>query len=285
MNNILLLTDFSEASLHAGRYAALLTQQLRSERLILYHAYQVIMPLPVSDLPDSYETRPAIEDSDAVHEKSLTDLQSLYNKLRGLAFEETIMEYRSEDASLAISINDIVKETGADLVVMAASNVSKLERTLLGDDTIHISDNCECPVLIVPPAAQLSPVTRIVFASDLKKTQEMTPVKSLKKLLDDFEAELLILNVKKEQDLISETPENAVVLEKWLNAYRPAFYYIDNPDPVAGITEFARAHSASLIVVIHRNHGFWEGLFHHSTTHQLAHDTAISLLIKREHKA
>src|ERR1700709_113265 len=111
MNNILLLTDFSEASLHAGRYAALLTHQLQSERLILYNAYQVVMPLPVADLPDPYETRPAIEDGDAVHEKSLKDLQLLYNKLRDIAYAETIMEYRSEDASLAISINDIVKET------------------------------------------------------------------------------------------------------------------------------------------------------------------------------
>lgn len=283
MNNILLLTDFSEASVHAGRYAALLTQQLQSERLILYHAYQVVMPLPVSDLPDSYESRPIMEDIETVRKKSLQDLQSLYNKLRDIAYAETIMEYKSEDASLAISINDIVRETGADIVVMAVSNVSKLERTLLGDDSIHISDNCECPVLMVPPEAYLSPVRRVVFACDLKRTQEKTPVKSLKKLLDDFQAELLIVNVDhKERNFTSETPMNAVVLDRWLTAYHPVFHYIDNPDPVAGIEIFARARDANLIIVIHKTHGFFEGLFHRSATHRLVHQTSIPLLIIRE---
>jgi len=283
MNNILLLTDFSEASIHAGRYAALLTQQFRSERLILYHAYQVVMPLPVTDLPDSYEPRPIVENSEAVHRKSLQDLQSLYNKLRDLAYSETIMEYRSEDASLAISINDIVKETGADIVVMAVSDIGKLERTLIGDDTIHISDQCQCPVLIVPPEAYLSPVRRVVFACDLKRTQEKTPVKSLKKLLDDFQAELLIVNVDhKERNFTSETPMNAVVLDRWLTAYHPVFHYIDNQDPVTGITEFARARDANLVMVIHKTHGFFEGLFHRSATHRLVHQTSIPLLIIRE---
>src|SRR5882757_3921133 len=171
MNNILLLTDFSKASLHAGRNAALLTQQLRSERLILYHAYQVAMPLPVSDIPSSYEPLPSVEDSETQRRKSLLELQSLYDKLRDLAYTDTSMEYRTEDANLAISINDIVKEAGADLVVMAISPTGKLERTLLGDDNIHIADECKCPVLMVPPGTHLSPVRRIVCACDLKKTQ------------------------------------------------------------------------------------------------------------------
>jgi nucleotide-binding universal stress UspA family protein len=283
MNNILLLTDFSEASLHAGRYAALLTQQFRSERLVLYHAYQVAMPLPVSDIPSSYEFVPTIEDSETLRRKSLLELQSLYNTLRGLAYTDTIMEYRTEDANLAISINDIVKEAGADLVVMAISSASKLERTLLGDDNIHIADECRCPVLMVPPGTYLSPIHRIVFACDLKKTQEITPIKGLKKLLDDLQAELLVVNVDhKEKRFTPETPLNAVVLGRWLTPYQPVFYYIDNPDPVAGITEFARAQKASLIIVIHKTHGFFEGLFHRSATRQLVHHTSTPLLVMRE---
>jgi len=283
MNNILLLTDFSEASLHAGRYAALLTQQLRSERFILYHAYQVIMPVPVSDLPTAYDLGPSMEDSEVQRRKSLQELQSLYEKLRGLAYKDTIMEYRTEDANLAISINDIVKEAGADLVVMAISQTSRLERTLLGDDNIHIADECKCPVLMVPSGAHLSPVRRIVFACDLKKTQETTPVKGLKKLLDDFQAELLVVNVDhKEKNFTPETPLNAVVLDRWLTAYQPAFHYIENSDPVAGIMEFARARMASLIIVIHKTHGFLEGLFHRSATHQLVHHSSIPLLVLKE---
>jgi nucleotide-binding universal stress UspA family protein len=286
MNNILLLTDFSEASLHAGRYAALLTQQFRSERLILYHAYEVMTPIPLSDIPVSpapYPPRISVEDAEEQRRTSLLELKAFYDKLRGLAYEETTMEYRTEEANLAISINDIAKEAGADLIVMAITPTGKLERTLMGNDTVHVADESNYPVLVVPPETKLAPVKRIVFACDLKKTQETTPIKGLKKLLDDFQAELLVVNVDhKEKNFTPETPLNAVVLDRWLTAYHPAYHYLDNPDPAAGIMEFAKARNASLIIVIHKSYGFIEGLFHRSATHQLAYHTSIPLLVMRE---
>jgi nucleotide-binding universal stress UspA family protein len=288
MNNILLLTDFSEASLHAGRYAALLTQQFRSERLILYHGYEVIMPIPVSDIlvsPAVYSPRVSAEDGEEQRRKSLRELKTLYDKLRGLAYGDTIVEYRAEEANLAFSINDIAKETGADLIVMAITDTgtSKLERKILGNDAVRVADESHYPVLVVPPETRLAPVKRIVFACDLKKTQETTPVKGLKKLLDDFQVELLVVNVDhNEKNFTAETPLNAAVLDRWLTPYHPTYHYLDNPDPVTGIMEFAKARNASLIIVIHKSRGFLEGLFHRSATHQLAYHTSIPLLVMRE---
>lgn len=290
MNNILLLTDFSAESLHAARYAALLTQQLRSQRLILFHAYQVIMPLPVSDIPvpASAVNEPVnsmIETAEEIRRKSLQALKGLYDQLRQMAYADTIMEYRAEEASLVVSINDVMKETGADVVVMATTGAGFLERVVNGDNTIHIADESKYPVLLVPPGAPLEPVRRIVFACDLKKTEETTPVKGLKKLLDDFRAELLVVNVDHdEKHVTSNTFQSAIFLGKWLEAYRPAYHYIDNPDLVAGIAAFAREHKASLIIAIHKNRGFFEGLFHRSATHQLAKHMPFPLLILKNEK-
>ncbi|HEX9509201.1 MAG TPA: universal stress protein [Puia sp.] len=285
MNNILLPTDFSDASFHAGRYAALLTQQLRSQRLILYHAYEVMMPIPVSEIPVTPATYPpevAGEDGEDQRRRSLLLLRSLYEQLRGLANEGTIIEYRAEEAALSASINDIAREADADLIVMAITVAGKLEQALVGNEAVHVADRSKYPVLIVPPEAKLGPVKRIVLACDLKKTQETTPVNGLKKLLDDFQAELLVVNVDhKDRNFTSETPLNAVVLDRWLTPYHPAYHSVDNPDPATGIMEFAKARNASLIIAIHKTHGFFQGLFHRSATHQLAYHTSIPLLVMR----
>ena len=285
MNNILLLTDFSEASYQAGRYAALLTQQLHSERIVLYHAYEVAMPIPVAEIPVSPATYPpeiSIDDREDQRRRSLLLLRSLYEKLRGLANEDTIMEYRAEEAALSASVNDIAREVDADLIVMAITVAGRLEQALIGNEAVHVADRSKYPVLIVPPDAKLGPVKRIVFACDLKKTQETTPIKGLKKLLDDFQAELLVVNVDhNDKHFTSETPLNAVVLDRWLTVYHPTYHSVDHPDPATGIMEFAKAENASLIIAIHKTHGFFEGLFHRSATHQLAYHTSIPLLVMR----
>jgi nucleotide-binding universal stress UspA family protein len=283
MNNILLLTDFSEASYHAGRYAALLTQQLRSERLIIYHSYEVNMPVQVSEIPVAPGTYPpevAMEDGLDQRRRSLQQLRSLYEKLRGVANEKTIMEYRAEEATLVSSINDIAKEVRADLIVMAITVAGKLEQALIGNEAIRVADQSKYPVLIVPPEARLGPVNSIVFACDLKKSKEKTPVRRLKKLLDDFRAQLLVVHVDHHENALpSETFQQAAVLDHWLDVYHPAYHSVDNTDPATGIMEFAKTRNASLIIAIHKSRGFFEGLFHRSATHQLAYHTSIPLLV------
>ena len=251
MNNILLFTDFSEASLHAGQYAALLTHQLRSQRLMLYHAYEIMMPIPAADIPvspASYPPELTAQEGEELRQTSLRGLQTLYDSLRGLAYEETIMEYRAEEANLSISINDIAKEADADLVIMAITDNGKLERMFLGNDAVQVADQSDYPVLVVPPATPLIPIKRIVFAYDTKTPPETTHAIRLKKLLDDLQAEVDVVN-------------------------------FDTTDPAMDILEFATARRASLIIAIHKNRGFFEGLFHRSTTHQLAYHTTIPLLV------
>lgn len=283
MNTILLLTDFSEASLHAARYAAALTRQFHASRLILFHAYQVIMPVPVSEIPVSADTSSFAENSEALYNASLEGLKSLHDKLSGLINTDTVVKYRSEDIHLADSINEIAEEEGVDLVVMGITGKSKLEQTIVGSNTIRVSNESNYPVLIVPPQAVIEPVKRIVLACDLKKLGETLPAKELKKILEEFQAELFVVNVDhKQKNLSPETPLNAVFLNDLLALYHPAFHYVDNPDPVGGIMEFSKAHQASLIITIPKSHGFFEGLFHRSVTHKLAYHTSIPLLVIHE---
>jgi nucleotide-binding universal stress UspA family protein len=70
-----------------------------------------------------------------------------------------------------------------------------------------------------------------------------------------------------------------------MTVYRATYHFIDHSDTVAGITHFAQDRDASLIMVIPKSHGFFEGLFHRSVTQKLAYHTSIPLLVMHEKEA
>ena len=106
---------------------------------------------------------------------------------------------------------------------------------------------------------------------------------SLKKILDNFQAPMMVVNVSKgEKDFTPEKSVNASSLYLLLESYKPDFHYITSTDAVTAIMEFASLKKASLIIMAPKIHGFFDGLFHHSFTHKLAHHTNIPLLLVHE---
>jgi nucleotide-binding universal stress UspA family protein len=275
MDNILLLTDFSPAAFHAARYAAALTQQYHVKELILYHAYEILVP--TWDIP-------VVSGSSMVlYEDSLRKLKTLHNDLQEFVYAGTNIRYRSESGSLAASINEIAREEHAGLIVMGLTGKSKIEHILSGNDNFRVSDECNHPVLLVPERAIITPVERIVFACDLQEVVTTIPEASLKKILDDLHAALFVVNVDYRNIHFSpKTPLDQSALHTMLASYQPTFHYIENKDLEKGILAFAMEHQASLILTIRKTHGFFQGLFHHSVTHHLAQQTPIPLLVLHE---
>ncbi|MHA4806696.1 universal stress protein [Flavitalea flava] len=285
MNTILVLTDFSEASLHAARYAGGLTRQFNSKRLVLLNAYKTITPIPASEIPP-YQTSVFEDNSKMIFEASTAELEVFKEKLEGFVYPETEIVSRAEDIDLAESINEIAAEEGADLVVMGITGKSRLEQMLMGSSTVNVSAECLYPLIIVPLDAAIEPVKRIVFACDMEKVQETTPVEDLKKVLNDFKAELMVVNVtRKGNGQSAEKSGKAVLLDQLMTVYRATYHFIDHSDTVEGITHFAQERNASLILVIPKSHGFVDGLFHRSVTQKLAYHTSIPLLVMHEKDA
>lgn len=278
MDNILVLSDFSDVAFHAACYAAGLTLQLHSKQLILYHAYEIVVPVPGA--------ASAVKQASAsLHADSLEKLKALHGGLQKFLSNATTVHYRAEGLSLDTSINDVAKAENADLIVMGITGRSALEQQLIGSTTIGVAAKSRYPVLIVPGGTAIEPVRQILFACDEKQTTQLTAAADLQKILDAFSAPLMIVNVDHNQAHFGEkTPLDTVVLHELLAPYHPSFHYTDNEDTVAGIMEFAMEHEASMIILIPKNQGFLQGLFHRSVTKKLAYHSSIPLLILHEHK-
>jgi nucleotide-binding universal stress UspA family protein len=277
MKTIIVPTDFSTTAYNAARYALGLAQQMGTTRVVLYHAYELIVPIP--DVPTSIP----MVDPNELKAASLDGLDRMKQDLLPALPEGVILDCRADNALLAANIDSLSQEENADLIVMGTTGGSQLEEILIGSNTIDVVKHTTCPVLIVPSGATFKPVKKIVFACDFKKVGTGTPVYPLKRLLNVFQAELHVLNIDKEgKGLNTDVPEASLLLDTLLEGYNPKYHFVDHGNVVHGIMEFADKENADLILTIPRKHGLFEGIFKRSRTAQLAFHTHIPLLAIHE---
>lgn len=277
MKTILVPTDFSDTAYNAATYALSLARNLGTTRIILYHAYELIVPIP--DIP----TMIPMVNPDDLRAASIEGLEKMKKELDTLVPPGSTLVTRADNTLLAATIEEVCKNEEADLIVMGITGGSKLEEVLVGSNTIDVVKNTSYPVLIVPGGAKYKPIEKIVFAVDLRKIAETTPVEPLKKLLHIFNAELHVINIDHESRHFStDTPFETMLLDTLLEDFNPAYHFIDNPDVVEGIVEFAEENKADIILTIPKKHGLFEGIFKRSRTSKLAYQTHLPLLTLHE---
>ncbi|TWF44958.1 nucleotide-binding universal stress UspA family protein [Chitinophaga polysaccharea] len=277
MKTILVPTDFSDTAYNAATYALSLARNLGTTRIVLYHAYELIVPIP--DIP----TMIPMVNPDDLRAASIEGLEKMKKELDTLVPPGSTLVTRADNTLLAATIEEVCKNEAADLIVMGITGGSKLEEVLVGSNTIDVVKNTSYPVLIVPGGAKYKPIEKIVFAVDLRKIAETTPVEPLKKLLHIFNAELHVINIDHESRHFStDTPFETMLLDTLLEDFNPVYHFIDNPDVVEGIVEFAEENKADIILAIPKKHGLFEGIFKRSRTSKLAYQTHLPLLTLHE---
>ncbi|MBO9729059.1 MAG: universal stress protein [Chitinophaga sp.] len=277
MKTILVPTDFSDTAYNAAIYALSLAKNLGSTRIVLYHAYELIVPVP--DIP----TMIPMVNPDDLQAASQEGLEKMKKELQDLVPADASLVTRADNTLLAATIEEVCKNEEVDLIVMGITGGSKMEEVLIGSNTIDVVKHTSYPVLIIPGNAKYKPIEKIVFAADLRKVAETTPVEPLKKLLHIFNAELHVINIDHESRHFStDTPFETLMLDTLLEDFHPVYHFIDNPDVVEGIVEFAEENNADIVLTIPKKHGLFESIFRRSRTLKLAYKTHIPLLTLHE---
>ncbi|RAJ75440.1 nucleotide-binding universal stress UspA family protein [Chitinophaga dinghuensis] len=277
MKTMLVPTDFSDIAFNAATYAVDMARAMGVERVVLYHAYELIVPIP--DVP----TAVPMVNADDLRVSSMEGLNKMTKELQPLAGDKVTLLARADNTLLAATINDVCKEEEADLIIMGITGGSKLEEILVGSNTIDVVKHTTTPVLVVPAVARFKPIEKIVFACDMRHVVDSTPVELLKKLLNTFKAELHVINIDHEsKHFTPDTPFETLMLDTLLEGYNPVYHFLDNTNIVSGIVDFAEANHADLILTIPKKHGLFESIFKRSSTSKLAFKTHVPLLTIHE---
>lgn len=120
--------------------------------------------------------------------------EKLENIVKDPKYQDITLEGEVEIGNPYESISQSIAERDVDLVVMGTQGSSGMEEILVGSNTEKVVRRAKCPVLTVKEAVDPDAIKDIVFATNLRHTEEklMNEVVKLQKL---FNAKLHILCV------------------------------------------------------------------------------------------
>jgi nucleotide-binding universal stress UspA family protein len=277
MKTILIPTDFSTTALNAAKYISAMCKKTETERLILYHSYEIVHPDTIL-LTDILEPPPS--QLGELENEAIRKLDILKKTLSPLVNDGTVIEYITNDLPLIEGIDEIIINEKIDLVTVGISGTGNDGKNVIGSNTLQIMKECKTSLLIVPSAATFNGIKQSMLAVDLHDIAGTIPVAQLKELLLKLSSKLVVVNVEHHETMGADTlMKKETILHHLLNDLNPEYDYPDNKNKAEGLLMFAEKQNINLIIVVHRKYGLVEQLFHSSITKKLAIKTSTPLII------
>lgn len=259
MKTILVATDFSPVALNATNYAADMALAINA-KILLLHVYQI--PVVYLEVPLALTEEDMRQDA----EKGILKLKKeLVRKTGGklnIESEVRIGVFFPEMKTVCEGINPYT-------VVMGSQGTTAAEHLFFGSNAVYAIKHLMWPLITVPPEASFSCIKKIGLACDFDKVVDTTPLDEIKMLVNDFNAELHVLNTSKKEVFDPEIVFQSGVLEEMLKPLKPNYHFITNENTDEGLMDFVEKNYIDLLVVLPKRHGFLNKLIHKSHTKQL----------------
>ncbi len=276
----MVLTDFSAQAKHAAEYAYSISKKINA-KMILCNA--IIIP---AAMPQAGLVIWPMEESGVLEENSTDQLEKLKAHLEKMD--------QSHDKKPQIGIinqpgylQDVVKTIVGDLfvdVVVMGTHENKFGSFLFGSQTQNMINSITVPLLLVPSNTKITPFESIYFASDLSDPQgDSAFLKRLIPLAMAFKAEIFITHISTPQNTDRDLPEKTkeMMLEFSSDLGYPGMHFIriNEEQVISGLDNLMAKESKSLLVMVHREKSFLDGLLKGSRTQKLAKDLEFPMLI------
>ncbi|MFA6246639.1 MAG: universal stress protein [Mucilaginibacter sp.] len=282
MKTYLVPVDFSDAAFNAADFAAQLSHQSDVETIILMNAYYISPYETMLPNPDMVMLRPQDIEENAADR--IAQLEKLKRKLAKKVREGVEIKVRLNLSHLLRAVVDVIADEKVDMVFLGSiGNSTVREGTVgIGDHVIKVSKASVVPVMVVPPDYRYSLIDNAVLACDFKKVKESIPLGVLHKLLGKQAIKLQVVNVDatgKHAVADAEQLAEEGALHGMLKGFHPKYYYINNPDIITGILDFAAGHKAQMVIALPHTYSFLQALLHNSISQQLAKNSTVPVLL------
>jgi hypothetical protein len=118
---------------------------------------------------------------------------------------------------------------------MGSQGTTAADHLMFGTHAVHATKHLMWPLITVPPEATFSSVKKIGLASDLNEVVEITPIDEIKMLVNDFKAELHILNTGKREVFDADIVFESGMMQEMLGSLNPKYHLISNENIDEGI--------------------------------------------------
>lgn len=245
MKTIIVPTDFSATANNAADYAVHFAQQVNANRIILLHAYEI--PVAIDPMMPGIQI-PEIEGFKKGAEERLYQFRA--GLIQKYADTNMVFDILAVYGSILSALEDLSNQEPIEMVVMGITGGGALTETFIGSNTVHIAENSELPLLIVPANAPFKPIQKLMFSCDFNDAEKYIPVEQ-------------IANI--------QALTNASLLKFDESVHGNHF--------MEAINQFVDEQAIDLVISVPKEHAFFAKLFASSHTKQLAFHSHVPLLV------
>ncbi|MCA0133747.1 universal stress protein [Winogradskyella alexanderae] len=258
MKKVLLLTDFSENSINAMRYALQLfkneicdfyvlnvqdSRSYTSDDLMLSRGNQSLYQSLISDNKRKLKT--------IVGQLKLQANERLHNF-------KSIVDY---DVFLD-SIKQIIAKYHVDLIVMGTNGASNLKETLFGSSALKVLRNIDCNTLVVPDEFKYKQPKKLLLALDSDDYIDHITVKEIFELMEHLDAKIEIKRYVTSKDNINATinSDNSILLEL-IDQDKFTYDVVTGMSLSSILINSTKPKDTDIITLVGQFKGFFERLF------------------------
>ncbi|MEJ6981880.1 universal stress protein [Pedobacter sp. P351] len=259
MKKILVPIDFSRGARAASEYAASLARIFMGEIYLVYVFTEPIAVIEGTAVAWPVKGGESQEKNDALVENEINYLKDTYGvNVEGYA----LIGSRTD------TINDLINEISADLVVMGTGNTA-----------LSIIRKIKTPVLLVPENASFVPVKHIVLAADFNEVTNIECFNLLLEFAGKIDAMLQVLHVKRQHDEDQPDSPGKQQLHDVLSKITYWYQEVEAESVEQGIGNFIESHPAELLVMVAHSHNVFERIFGTVHTSSMIYETKLPLLV------
>ena len=269
--NVLLLTDFSDNSIDASKYA----MELLVTQPCTFHLLNIQIPSEYlsSDILTSVGGTSIYE---SVSRDNLNRLELLKKELIIHSSKETEIDVHFDFDTFTDGIAQTVQLQHIDLIVVGKTGETGLSKKIFGGHVISLIKTKTKPLMVVPPNYKFSKIRNVLFTISEGDEISLDSILFIASILksEKVTIHLLYLNCKENAKLHSQFIENFDQ-----NLVDLKIQHINNIPEASAIDCFEQLIPCQLHIMATHDESFLNRFFKGSSTNEISHKTTIPLLI------
>jgi nucleotide-binding universal stress UspA family protein len=280
MKNVLLLTDFSENSWNAIKYALSFFANTTCNFYLLH--VNRLSYLAAGDTP---------------YVPTQAEIEDLYVKPAKKQLKELLKQISTElpknkqhkffpltDYNFFIeSVRKHVEEKNFDVIVMGTKGASGLKEHLVGSNTGDVITKVKCTTLVVPEKAEYKTIKEIAFPTDFNLSYDISTLQPISDILEKKESSLGILHIRENGEKINaEQQQNKEILEAYFEGFEYSFHFLTNKKIEDAIQCFVESRNIDMMVMVAKNLNYFQRIFFNSKVEKISYHTNIPFLVLHE---
>ncbi len=266
MKQIIVPTDFSRGAWNALLYAADLGEALGVREILVLNSY--IAPHAGASTLVSIDR--------IMQQDSKNGLEAWTKKIQETGLSAKFnFQTKSVHANLVEALSSQVTSYSDNLIVMGSLGETGAIEKLFGSNASDVAMNVKCPVIVIPPDVKFTNYRDVVLGSDF----DLLGTDNLRilKVIDDLDPSTNLKVVHVVDDKGNSSSQSPLIIDQ---AELPhSLLDIPGDNVSDALDSYASTNKTDLLVLVKRDTGFFESLFHSSVTKKLTLLGHVPLLI------